>query len=223
MNTTDEKLKNNLSTAQKESYAFAASTLLQNDKDLYRLCLYEKDTQKKHALFAIFALLSELEKVRLIAGEQQIGTLRLKWWYDSINADNDSKEEQTQLLQALKTSIQKKYLDKDALLNLIEICSQDITLPTHPELDTFTQHIKKKSENLANAITIDSDIAYNLLMVRAARYFHLEDYPLRKKSIKDRHIFETKLNIYANMLRNNIKKKSKPELSLFDLFKLHFY
>jgi hypothetical protein len=222
MNSSNEKLKNYLSSPQKDAFDFAAATLLQNDKDLYRLCLYEKDKDTKRSYFAVFALLTELEKVRLISGEEQIGTLRIKWWYDAISKHDEKTDEQTQLLIALKSSISSGHISKDSLLELIEVCAEEAVMPSHPNEIVFETHIKDKGEKLAKTIFINQHLAVNLCWLRAIKYFHFPDIELEENDEYPSNIFENKLSTYIKLLNKNIKHKNQIELGVIDLIRLHF-
>lgn len=226
MNTPHEKLKNNLPSQIDAAYEFAAHSLLQNDKDLYRLCLYEPQTPKKRAYICVFALLTELEKIRLIsnASDGHIGMLRTKWWYDALSLEKASTHEQTQLLLALKTSITDGYINKEYLLELIALCAKETALPQTPEADSYKEHFDAKGLVTAQTLGINTALMQDIMYLRGFRYFHMPDIKSAPQK-KERPIskFENKLNSYIRILRHNIKSKNSMDMGVCDMIKLHLF
>lgn len=221
MNSSLSKHKNNLELANED----IAQSLLDADKDLYRLCLYEKNANRKNLLITFFALLTELEKIPFIASEPAISAIRLKWWYDSIN-DHSSSDNSPPLLIAIQKLISQNKLDKESILALINVLQDEKVITQSDQHARITSYCKNKAELVTNCLKLDKKhlltISY-LLFIRLAKKnkaLKLDDEV--EPSTDKTGLFIYKTNIYCKIMNKKMSDGEPLELSTIDKIKLHF-
>jgi len=223
MNSSKSKHKKNLESA----CDYAAQQLMQADRDLYRLALYEKNIPRRRALIALWALITDIEKIPYQITEPQMGILRIKWWYDSITKD---QADQTLLLVALNDALSQGFYNKDDLLALIDYMQGEITLHNHQDPAVLIDYIAEKGRFISKVLEYKDHATFiKITLLRGLHHYpHLWDnvtkslQELTQAPTKEQDIYIKKSDYYAELLIKNIKKDKPIALSVLNLIKLHF-
>lgn len=224
MNSPIPKYKNKNTASLEAAQNFCAEQLMIADRDLYRLTLFAKN-EERQVLQAIFLLVCEIEKIPSLAQDPMMASIRLKWWYDSIenllNEDSQPPQDTTTLLLvALRDSHQKSLIDIPSLLELIDLMQTEINTKLEIQNKELNDYIKDKSSKILKSIKRDKhylSIYYRLFLIRNNLKI---DFNIEKK--ENLPNFEKKCLAYTNIMAAKQKKGQEHSLTPFDLIKLYF-
>ncbi len=111
--------------------------------------------EHRGAIYALYALNSEVARVREMAREAPPGEIRLQWWSDVINRGRDEEARANPVAAALLTTIERYRLSSAKLVDLIEARRFDLyddPIATVVDLETYAT--KTSSALLALAVQI---------------------------------------------------------------------
>ena len=95
--------------------------LRQHDHDRYLCCLFT-DAERREALFALFAFVSEIARIQVAAAEPLPGLLRLQWWRDQVDGLAQSTAHSHPVIAGLINARDRFGLDATMLAALVEAC-----------------------------------------------------------------------------------------------------
>jgi len=107
-----------------------------NDKERYWASLYAP-TDRRGALYALYAFNLELAAVRERAREPMAGEIRLQWWREVLQGERNGEAAAHPIAAALTATLQANGLSAAQLLGLIEARSFDLYDDPMPNVAAF--------------------------------------------------------------------------------------
>lgn len=111
------------------------------DRDVWLACLFAPQEARPH-LHAIYAFASEIAGVREKTSQPLLGEMRLRWWYDALEAppDDNGGARAHPVADALFDTIEKHALAHSEIIELLEARTFDLyddPVETLEELETY--------------------------------------------------------------------------------------
>ena len=122
-----------------DPFAHGAELVRATDRDRFIASLFAP-AEHRGAIYALYALNSEVARVREMAREALPGEIRLQWWSDVINRDRDEEARANPVAAALLTTIERYRLSSAKLVDLIEARRFDLyddPIATVADLETY--------------------------------------------------------------------------------------
>jgi phytoene synthase len=96
----------------------------EHDPDRFLTCLFAP-TDRREALFALYAFNIELARIREIVTEPMMGQIRLQWWREALADLYEGRVRGHQVLQAMAATI-PNAIDQDLLQDMIDAREMDL-------------------------------------------------------------------------------------------------
>jgi 15-cis-phytoene synthase len=119
----------------------------ETDKDRFLACLFAP-TNRRGALFALYAFNSEVARVREVIREPMAGEIRLQWWRDALERPGSGEAQANPIAAALLDSVIRFRLPAQSLIALIEAREFDLYRDPMPTLATLEAYAEKTSSTL---------------------------------------------------------------------------
>ncbi|NOZ43547.1 MAG: squalene/phytoene synthase family protein [Alphaproteobacteria bacterium] len=139
----------------KDSISHCHRLINEIDHDHYLTTLYAR-SQKREALFALYAFGYEISTIARTVSEPMIGEIRLQWWREAVDGIFDGKRRPHEIMPALATAIQQNDLPRNQLIAMIDGRAAALyrgreagnDLGENPE-DYFEDYLARTEGNLA--------------------------------------------------------------------------
>lgn len=130
-----------------DAFAYCAELVRAADRDRYLATLFAP-SERRGALFALYAFDGELARVREMAREPLPGEIRLQWWSDVLRGERDGEAAANPVASALVQTIARYRLDTAALIGVIEAHRVDLYDEPMPTIADFEDYARKISSVL---------------------------------------------------------------------------
>ena len=118
------------------SFAHAAEALRQGDRDRYLSTLLLTG-DKRDAVTALYAFNADVAAVRERVTDPALGEIRLQWWSDALDGEDQGLVRQNPVADALLDTIARYTIPAGTLLRLIGARRFDLYDDPMPDLETF--------------------------------------------------------------------------------------
>ena len=118
------------------SFAHAAEALRQGDRDRYLSTLLLAGA-KRDAVTALYAFNADVAAVRERVSDPALGEIRLQWWSDALDGEDQGLVRQNPAADALLDTIARYNIPIGTLLRLIAARRFDLYDDPMPDLETF--------------------------------------------------------------------------------------
>ena len=109
-----------------DHYRHCEAALREQDLDLWLACLFAPAGARPH-LYAIGAFAAEIAGVRARVSQPILGEMRLRWWYDSLEAAADSEGARAHpIADALIDTLERHAIPREEVVELLEAHSFDL-------------------------------------------------------------------------------------------------
>lgn len=122
-------------------YQHCGQLLREHDRDLWLACLFAPQETRPH-LHAIYAFAAEIAGVREKTSQPLLGEMRLRWWYDALEAPAEERggARAHPVADALFDTIEKRSVPRDEIIEMIEARAFDLydePMETLEALETY--------------------------------------------------------------------------------------
>jgi phytoene synthase len=122
----DEAATTERETELADHYRHCEAALREQDLDLWLACLFAPAQARPH-LHAIGAFCAEISSVRARVSQPILGEMRLRWWYDSLEAPADSEGARAHpIADALIDTLDRSAIPREEVVELLEAHSFDL-------------------------------------------------------------------------------------------------
>lgn len=118
------------------SFAHAAETLRQNDRDRYLSTLVLTGAHRD-AVTALYAFNADVASIRERVSDPAPGEIRLQWWSDALEGEGHGAVRQNPVADALLDTMARYTIPAGTLLRLIGARRFDLYDDPMPDLETF--------------------------------------------------------------------------------------
>ena len=118
-------------------------SLRDQDTDRY-IAAFFAPSDKRAALFTLYAFNQELEKIPFTVSEPMLGEIRLQWWRDALDPSAHDKElSGNPIADNLRMLIGKYSFPKNKLQELIDARSFELSGEVMPDMNSLMVYFKK--------------------------------------------------------------------------------
>ena len=121
------------------NFSHCAQLVRAHDRDRYLATLFAP-TEKRAAMYALYAFNHEIVRVRDAAREPMPGEIRLQWWREVLLGERDSEAAAHPVAAALRETIARFGLDRDRLIALVDAHTFDLYDEPFGTLDDFDNY-----------------------------------------------------------------------------------
>ncbi|TRL30704.1 phytoene/squalene synthase family protein [Methylosinus sporium] len=122
----DEAATTERETELAEHYRHCEAALREQDLDLWLACLFAPAQARPH-LHAIGAFAAEISSVRARVSQPILGEMRLRWWYDALEAADDNEGARAHpIADALFDTLNRCTIPREEVSELLEAHSFDL-------------------------------------------------------------------------------------------------
>jgi len=133
-------------TGARPALSACAEAARKGDRDRY-LCALFAPTDRREALFALYAFNIELARAREVAREPLLGIMRLQWWRDALDGVLAGRPPGHAVAEGLARV--RARLDRGALLEMIEARQRDFDETPFASLADLEGYVEATSVTLA--------------------------------------------------------------------------
>jgi len=130
-----------------EGDSYCRKLIARFDRDRY-LCTQFAPAERRADLFALYAFNLEIAGVRESVSDPLVGQMRLKWWYDSLDAIVAGSPPRQPVAEPLAEAVRRHGLPRAELETLIEARSDDLEAEQPVTLSEFEAYAERSSAPL---------------------------------------------------------------------------
>jgi phytoene synthase len=108
----------------------------QHDRDTYLATLFAPEAAQPH-IFALHAYAIELARIPALVSEPQIGEIRLQWWADTLESQQEAGEGGHPVAMALAEAVRVNKLPLQPLQQMIEARRFDLYADAMPDMTSL--------------------------------------------------------------------------------------
>lgn len=133
------------------NFSHCANLVRESDRDRYLATLFAP-SDKRDALFALYAFNTEIVRVRDVAREAMAGEIRLQWWREAVEGKRDSEARGHPVAAALRETLKRCAIAPERLGALIDAHQFDLydePMATLADLDRYAEQTQSALFGLA--------------------------------------------------------------------------
>ena len=127
---------------------YCAELVRRYDRDRFLCSLFAADNSRRN-LMALYAFNIEIAGTRETVSEPLIGQMRLKWWFDALDAIHDGTPPAHQVAVPLSRAIGRGGIDRKALENLVEARLLDLDEEPLGSMEALVDYADRTSGHLS--------------------------------------------------------------------------
>jgi phytoene synthase len=146
-----------------------AALVREADRDRYLAALFAP-SERRHALFALYAFNVEISRVREVAREPMPGEIRLQWWREVLSGAREGEGAANPVAAALMASVRQYNIAPDRLSAIVDAHTFDLYDDPLQTLDDLDNHAVMTQSALIDiaADMLGADRSETMMLIRSA-------------------------------------------------------
>ena len=146
-----------------------AALVREADRDRYLATLFAP-SDRRDALFALYAFNIEITRIRDVAREPMPGEIRLQWWREVLSGEREGEGAANPVAAALMAGLKQYAIDPERLSAIADARTFDLyddTLQTLDDLDNYAVMTQSALIDIAADI-LGADRSNTMMLIRSA-------------------------------------------------------
>ncbi|MDO9413730.1 MAG: phytoene/squalene synthase family protein [Pseudolabrys sp.] len=151
------------------NFDHCAALVREADRDRYLAALFAP-SDKRDALFALYAFNIEIVRIRDVTREPMAGEIRLQWWREVLSGERAGEGAANPVAAALMVTVQQYGIKPEVLAAIIDAHTFDLyddALPTLDDLDNYAVMTQSALIDIAADI-LGADRSDSMMLIRSA-------------------------------------------------------